>query len=109
MNKRKHRKLKSAALSSEKPHASHQAAETSEANTLTDSMTDTNSARQNSPILTRSPSDSNASLLHETTPQGTMETDETLPPFESDTAFSHWLDDLNVQQSAIEYILNYHW
>ncbi|MEJ2682646.1 MAG: hypothetical protein P8144_14585, partial [Gammaproteobacteria bacterium] len=54
LNIRKNRKLKSAALSGEKPHAPHQAAETSEANTLTDSMTDTNSARQNSPILTRS-------------------------------------------------------
>ena len=37
LKKRKHRKLKSAALSSEKPHAPHQAGETSATNTLADS------------------------------------------------------------------------
>ncbi|MEJ2755370.1 MAG: hypothetical protein P8104_05930, partial [Gammaproteobacteria bacterium] len=102
---RKYKKLKSAALSDEKPHASHQAGETSADNTLTDS----NSARQNSPILTRSPSGSNASALHETTPQGTMETYESLSPFGSETAFSHWLDDVNTQQDAIDFMLNCHW
>ncbi|MEJ2681117.1 MAG: hypothetical protein P8144_06435 [Gammaproteobacteria bacterium] len=105
LRKRKQRKLKSTAFSGEKPHVSHQAGETSAANTSTGN----NRARQNSPILTRSPSSSNTLPLHETTSQGTKETDETLPPFESETAFSHWLDDLNVQQSAIDYIQNCHW
>ncbi|MEJ2755974.1 MAG: hypothetical protein P8104_09125, partial [Gammaproteobacteria bacterium] len=111
LNKRKQKKLKSAKLSGEKPHVPYQAEETSATNTLIDS----NSARQNSPILTRSPSGSNASTLHETALQSTKETestketDETLLPFESETAFSHWLDDLNVQQSAIDYIQNCHW
>ncbi|MEJ2743936.1 MAG: hypothetical protein P8176_16075 [Gammaproteobacteria bacterium] len=105
LDKRKRKKLKSAASSDEKPHASHQAGETSVANTLTDR----NSARQNSPVLTRSSSGLNASTLHETTLQDPMETDKTLPPFESETAFSHWLDDLNAQQSAIDYIQNCHW
>ncbi|MEJ2741808.1 MAG: hypothetical protein P8176_04815 [Gammaproteobacteria bacterium] len=103
--KRKQRKLKSTTFSGEKPHVSHQAEESSAANTLADS----NSARQNSPILTRSPSGSNAAPLHETTPQDTMEAYESLPPFESETAFSHWLDDVNTQQSAIDYMLNCYW
>ncbi|MEJ2741804.1 MAG: hypothetical protein P8176_04795, partial [Gammaproteobacteria bacterium] len=96
---RKRRKLKSAALSCEKPLASHQTGETSVLNTLLDS----NSTRQNSPILARSPSGSNALLLHESTSQGIMEADETLPPFESETAFSHWLDDRSfLQESTID-------
>ncbi|MEJ2756625.1 MAG: hypothetical protein P8104_12565, partial [Gammaproteobacteria bacterium] len=102
---RKYKKLKAAALSDEKPHASQQAGETSATNTLTDS----NSARQNSPILTRSPSASNASVLYEAIPQDTMEVYESLSPLESETAFSHWLDDVNAQQCAIDYILNCHW
>ncbi|MEJ2754947.1 MAG: hypothetical protein P8104_03710 [Gammaproteobacteria bacterium] len=105
LNKRKQRKLKSVSLTGEKPHVPRQVGETSAANTLTDS----HSAKQNSPILTRSPSGLNASTLHETTPQGAMKIDETIPPFESETAFSHWLDDLNAQQSAIDYIQNCHW
>ncbi|MEJ2669389.1 MAG: hypothetical protein P8077_03745, partial [Gammaproteobacteria bacterium] len=99
---RKRRKLQSEAISAEKPHAPHQAEGTSATNTLADS----NSARENNPIHTRSPSDSNTPALHETTPQGTKKTYETLPPLESQTAFSLWLDDLNAQQSAIDYILN---
>ncbi|MEJ2756012.1 MAG: hypothetical protein P8104_09335, partial [Gammaproteobacteria bacterium] len=106
---RKRRKLKSAAPFGEKPYAPSQVGETSVANALADS----NSARQNSPILTRSATGWNASPLQETTALdtmlGAMETDEALPPFESDTAFSHWLDDLNVQQNAIDYIQNCHW
>ena len=105
LEKRKRKKLKLAALSGEKPLDPHQAEETSPENTLTDG----NSTRQNSPILTRLPSGSNASPLGETSSQGTMEADEILPLFESETAFSHWLDDLNVQQSAIDYIQSYHW
>ncbi|MEJ2670525.1 MAG: hypothetical protein P8077_09935 [Gammaproteobacteria bacterium] len=94
---RKRRKLKSAAISGEKPHAPPQAGETSAANTLADSNTlaDRNSARQNSPILTRSSSGSNASALHETTPQGTMEIYESLSPLGPETVFSHWLDDVD--------------
>ncbi|MEJ2741805.1 MAG: hypothetical protein P8176_04800 [Gammaproteobacteria bacterium] len=105
LEKRKRKKLKLAALSGEKPLDPHQTEEASAANTLTDS----NSSRQNSPILTRSPSGSNASPLRETTSQGTLEADETLPPFESETAFFHWLDDLNVQQIAIDYSQNFYW